>query len=235
MDGQGHRTAYHLLRQFLHGGIGSDDRAHGFTLAQDSHPIGDVQHLLQFVGDDDHSMTFPPHLPQDGEELLRFLRGQHGGRLVQNQNVCAPGKHLQNFHRLLFAHGHVVNLLVQVALQPEKLLQGLRGLRQLAAGTQENIFPGSHHVHQLKVLVNHANAQVNGLLGAADGHAFSVDINLSAVRLINAAERIHQRGFAAAVFPQQGENLPPADGQVHVMVGLHRAEGLAQPLQPDGV
>ena len=48
------------------------------------------------------------------EEPVGLLGGQHGGGLIQDQDVGAPVEDLDDLHRLLLRHGHVVDLLVGV-------------------------------------------------------------------------------------------------------------------------
>ncbi len=54
---------------------------------------------------------------QDGEELFGLLRGQHGGGLVQNQDIRPAVEHLDDLHGLLLRHRHVVDLLVRVDVE----------------------------------------------------------------------------------------------------------------------
>ena len=56
------------------------------------------------------------------------------------------------------------------------------------------------------------------------------DSHIPYVRLINAGQHIHQRGFARAVFAKQGQNFALADVQIDPIVGDHRAEALCQPV-----
>ena len=78
---------------------------------------------------------------------------------------------------------------------------------------------GGEQVHQLEVLVDHADAQVEGVLGGGDGHRLSVDVDLPLIGEIDAGEHIHQGGLAAAVFTQQGQDLTFVQLKVHIFVG----------------
>ena len=69
---------------------------------------------MQLVRDDDDGLSIRLHVAHHAEELLRFLRRQNGGRFVENQNVCAAIKHLDDFQRLLFGDGHVIHFFVGV-------------------------------------------------------------------------------------------------------------------------
>ena len=80
------------------------------------------------------------------------------------------------------------------------------------------------------MLVHHTDSQGNGFLRRTDIHFFASQIDFTRVRLINAGQHIHQRGFARAVFAKQGQNFALADVQIDPIVGDHRAEALCQPV-----
>ena len=103
---------------------------------------------------------------QDGEELLRLLRGQHGGGLVQNEDIRPTVEHLDDLHRLLLRDGHIVDLLCRGRCQSRSWSQisltlALARLDVQAAAlvqTQHDVLGGGEHVHQLIVLMDHADA-----------------------------------------------------------------------------
>ena len=66
--------------------------------------MGNGHDLIELVGnEDDGHALLPNHSPEDIKELIGLLRGEDGGRLVQNQNVRPPVQGLQNLHPLLQA------------------------------------------------------------------------------------------------------------------------------------
>ena len=182
------------------------------------------------MGDDDDGLAAVAHIPQHGKELLGLLGGQHGGRLVQDQNIRAPVEHLDDLHRLLLGDGHIVNLLVRVhvkAVGVADFPNFLSGLRQIQppGQTQNDVLRRGEHIHQLEMLMDHADAVGEGILGGADDHRLSVDGDLPLVGEIDAGEHIHQGGLAAAVFTQQGQNFSPVDVQPDLVVGQDGPEG----------
>ena len=58
--------------------------------------------------------------------------------------------------------------------------------------------------------------------------------DLPFVREVDAGQHIHQRGLAAAVLPQQGEDFAPPDLQGDIVVGNHLAEPLCDVPQFNG-
>ena len=80
------------------------------------------------------------------------------------------------------------------------------------------------------MLVDHADAVAVGIARGADDDLLAVDEDLSLVGEIDAGEHIHQRGLAAAVFTQQGQNFTAAHAQGDILVGHDRAEGFGNVL-----
>ena len=205
VDIQADAVADHHVRQGLLVGVLCGDIADVFTLAEYGHPVGYVQYLVELVGDDDEGFSVRLHVPHDLEQLIRFLRCQDCGGFIQNQNVGAAIKHLENFNGLLLGNRHIVYLLVGVDIEAvffAKLLYLFPGLRQIqpSVQTQNDIFRGGEHIYQLEVLVNHADAIAESILGRGDGGRLSVNVDLSLIREVDAGEHIHQRCFSAAVF-----------------------------------
>ena len=231
LDVQHDRMTDHHVGHFLGVGFGRGHVADELPVAQDRHPVRQLLHLVHLVRDDDHGLAVVAHVAQDGKQLFGLLRGEHGGRLVQDQNVRAAVEHLDDLHGLLLGDGHVIDLLIRVDLESvgaadfADLLR--RGLQiQLSGQTEHDVLGGGEHVYQLEVLVDHADAQVKGVLGRADHDLFSVDGDGAFVREIDTRQHVHQCRFAAAVFAQQRQDLAPVDVQPDPVVGQHRAEAL---------
>jgi len=184
------------------------------TIAEHRHPVGHVHDLVELVGDDDQGLAVCLHIPHDIEEPVRLLGGQHGGGLIQDQDVCAPVEDLDDLHRLLLRHGHVVDLLVGINGKTIFLTDlqdfgggGLQIQLALSVQPQDDVFRCGEHVHQLEVLVDHADAAGKGVLGGGNGGGLAVHQDLPFVREVDAGQHIHQCGLAAAVLPQQGEDF----------------------------
>ena len=217
-------------------------RADVFAFAQDGHAVGNLQHLVQLVGDDDDGFSILTHVAHDAEQLLRFLRREHGGRFVQNQNLRAAIEHFDDFKRLLLADAHFIDLLIQINIKcvavadfARLLTDGLEVIFFVLIHHERDVFHRREYVDELEMLVNHADSQRVSVLGAADFRRLLIDLNFAAVRIIDTGDHVHQGGFAASVFAQQGENFAAADGQKNVFVGNDVAESLGDMAQFNGV
>ena len=83
----------------------------------------------------------------------------------------------------------------------------------------DDVFRNGHHRSEHEVLMDHADAQGNGLSGPANRNGLSIHQNFSRIRGGHAVKHVHQRGFACAVFPQQGVDFPLLHGEGHVVQG----------------
>ena len=202
-------------------------------MAQNGHPVRQALHLVHLVGNDDNGLAVIPHGPEHRKELVGLLGSQHGGGLIQDQDIRPTVEDLHNLHRLLLGNGHIVDLLIGVHIEAVGIADGLDLLRHLVhiqpprlLQAQDNVLRGGEHIHQFKMLVDHADAVGEGVLRGADQGLFSVNKDLSLVREIDAGKHIHEGGLAAAVFAQQGQDLPLVNVQPHPVVGQGGAEAL---------
>ena len=62
--------------------------------------VGDGPHLVELVRDEDDRQALGLELAQVAEQLVDLLRDQHGGRLVQDQDLGAAVEHLEDLHPL---------------------------------------------------------------------------------------------------------------------------------------
>ena len=231
VDVQHDRAADHHVGHLLRVGVLREHVADELPVAQHGHAVGERLHLVHLVRDDHDGLVVVSHVAQHREELVRLLRGEHGGRLVEDQDVRAAVEHLDDLHGLLLRDGHVVDLLVGVDLKAvgvADLADSLRGRLEieLALEAEHDVFRRRQHVHELEVLVDHADAEIERVLRRADHDGLAVDGDLALVGEVDAREHIHQRRLAAAVFTQQRQDLAPVDVQPALVVGLDRAEAL---------
>jgi len=91
---------------------------------------------------------------------------------------------------------------------------------------QGDVLGDSEGGDELEVLVDHADAQIDGRLRVGDGHCLPSQQDLARVGRFHAVENFHQRGFASAVFTHQGVDFPLLHGQVHPVVGNDAGESL---------
>ena len=86
-------------------------------------------------------------------------------------------------------------------------------------------------IHQVEVLMHHADARGERIGRAADRHRPARDPDLAGIRLVHAEQDVHQRGLAGAVLAEQPQDLPGMEDEIDGAVGVHRAEALVDASQ----
>ena len=223
-----HVPAHHHGGQGLRGGVLDVHRADVLALAQHTATVGHLHDLGQLVGDEQDALPLGGQIFHNVHQFLNLLGGEHGGGLVKDQDFVVPIQHFQNLGALLHAHRDILNEGVRVHgqavffRQGDNLLPGLVLLQKSALGglhPQDDVVQYAEALHQLEVLVDHADAQGVGIVGVVDLHLFSVLADLTLLRLIQPEEHAHQGGLSRAVLPQKGVNLPLFQLERNVVVG----------------
>ena len=82
------------------------------------------EHLVELVGDEDQGVALVLELAQVGEQRVDLLRHQHGGRLVEDDDLGAAVEHLEDLDALALADAEGLDQLVGV--EPEAVALGDR-------------------------------------------------------------------------------------------------------------
>ena len=204
-------AADHHGRQLLRRGVGGLDRADVLALAQHRAAVRDRHDLGELVGDEEDALALGGEVAHDLHELVDLLRGEDGGRLVEDQDLVFAVEHLEDLGALLHTDGDVLNERVGVNVQAVLLAQGedlfaglgllqkavLRGLH-----AHDDVVEHGEAFHQLEVLVDHADAERIGIVRVLDGHDLAVLLDGALLGLVQTEEHAHERGLARAVFAQ---------------------------------
>src|SRR5215471_18970250 len=232
----------------LHRGGGRRPLADDLAAPDDRDVVGDRLHLFELVRDEDDR---PPALPQfahDPEQVLGLAGGQHGGGLVEYQNLGVTEQRLDDLDPLLhadrqfFHYGVGIHAQAEPLGQREYLTAGPAPVEQAEGGQAErslahrlaaegDVLGHGEDRHQHEVLVHHADLGPDRVPGRIDHDRFVVEQDLALVGLHQPVEHVHQRGLASAVFPQQGADLARLDDQVDVVVGDQAPEALRDAAQ----
>ena len=230
-----HIAPHHQAGHLLYRGSANLHRAHVFALAQNGAAVCHCLDFCQLVGNEQNGLSLFFEGAHDFHQLVNFLGSQDGGGFVKNQNLIVPVQHFQNLTTLLHTNGNILNFGIRVHLQAI----ALRKLHHPAAGrlavnhqaihrlcTQDDVVQHREALHQLKVLVHHADVQGGCIVGAVDLNNLPVLFDDTGFRLIQAKQNAHQGGFSRAVFAQQGMNLAPAKLERYVIIGFDSGEFL---------
>ena len=103
-----------MLDQFVLGGFFCPPCADHVAAPHDGHAVAHRHHFRQLVRHDQNAVPFGRKSTQRHAERGNFLRRQDGGRLVQNENLCAAHERLQDFDALLLADREVRNPRIEI-------------------------------------------------------------------------------------------------------------------------
>jgi hypothetical protein len=172
-----------------------------------------------------------PSAAQGDEQLVGLLRGEHRGRLVEDQQFDVLHQATNDLHPLAFADGQAVHQAGRfqghaVALRhlADPRLQLLRRADICAHG-QGDVLGDAQGLEQREVLEHHADAQGARHGRVAHRQPLALPAYLAAAGLGNAVDDLHQGALAGAVLAEQGADFAGGDGQVDTVVG--QAAGVA--------
>jgi hypothetical protein len=237
-----HVATDHHRGQLLLGRLVGRGRSHHPAMVQDRDAIGDLEHLVELVSDEDDRCAGLDQRSHDSEQLLGLLGGKHGRWLVQDEDVRLAVERLDDLDPLPDADWQVLDQ--RVGIDPQAVL--LRHLDDALArrllveppkGAARGLHP-EHHVlgdgedgHEHEVLVDHADAGSDRVARAAERHRPVVNQDLALVGLVEPVQDIHERRLAGAVLAEQPVNLTGLHEQVDVLVRDHAREALGDPPQ----
>ena len=218
-----------------------DDRA----ILHDIDPVGELQHLVEPMGNEDErgARLQRPH-PRKQNVDLRAL--EHRGRFVEQNHEMAGGVLLERqglgeLHHLARGEAEIVGAHAWIDVHLDLFELTRRGCiegppideaetRELRLGAQIDVFADRQIGEQRLLLEHHADAFPVGVGGVLETGRFSGDHDLAGVGLIDAAENLHQRGFAGAVLADQSDDLSGSDLDRH---GLERVDAGKALVDPD--
>jgi hypothetical protein len=115
--------------------------------------------------------------------------------------------------------------------------------REFAA--QVDIVGNGKFIHQVQFLVNHDDAEAEGIEHSVQPHGRSTHMKISRRGLFDPAQDLHQRTFARPVFAHQSVDFSGAQFEIDIRKCLHIAEsfgeafdgyyGASQILDPDSM
>ena len=220
----------HQARQPGLGGARARHGVDGLAAPQHGDPVGDLEHLAELVRDEDDGGAVGGQLADDPEQLLGLLGCQHGGGLVEDEDLDP----------LLLADGDLLDLLVGVdreAVALAELADALPGRRVVEQEPvarlcrEHDVLGDCHHGDEHEVLVHHADAPLDRVLRGSERDRRTADPDLAPVGPGEAVEDVHQRRLAGAVLAEQRVHLAPAQVEIDVVVRHDPGVALRDPSQ----
>ena len=230
-----HAAADHHRREPFTVGVLGLDVAHHPARAHHRDAVGQRHDLAQLVGDQDNRPALVAQGAEDAEELVGLPRREHAGRLVEDEEPGAAVERLQNLHALAEAHRQVADDGVRVDVEAVFPFEPRERTPRTAEGTpqqraafhaEHNVFQHREGIDQHEMLMDHADAAGDRLLGVADRRRRAVDPDHAAVGPVIAVDDAHQRRLAGAVLADDAVDRARSHGHRDAVVGMNRAEPL---------
>ena len=92
--------------------------------------------------------------------------------------------------------------------------------------SHDHIFHHGKAGDEHKFLVDHANAQRNGILRAVDHNRLAIDQDFTFIPLVETIEDLHQGTLSRAILAQQRVDFPWLHRQVNLIVGQDAGKAL---------
>ena len=196
--------------------------------------VRDGLDFAQFVGDKhDGGARFRKTL-HDSHEFIGFLRSQHRGGLIKNENPCIAREGLDNLDSLLSANREIFDEGVGVNFKTKSI----RNLADTFACsvevecvedsgglmTKHHVLCDSEDGNQHEVLVNHPDPSRHCVAGPFELLNDTVKNDVSFFGRVETVQDVHERRFTRSVFTQKRMNLARVDHEINVVVGDERSE-----------
>ncbi len=206
------------------------------AVLEDGDGVGQVEDLLEPVGDVEDAHAAFAQTGDDPVEDLDLVVGQRRRRLVHGDDARVVGERLDDLHHLLFGHGQMPDPRSGGdALQAQVVEQFGGGPLHGPVVHQppgEDLPPQEHVLgdgplrEQVELLEHGGHTGAAGPRGVVEGDLRAVDLDPPAVGSVHPGQHLHQRGLARAVLTDQGVQLPGTQFQVDTVQDPYAQEGL---------
>ena len=245
---RGGGLAHHHFVQLGLVGVPGVQAAHAGAVLIDIDAVGDLQNLVEVVGDKDDRMALGRDLAHLLVEVFHLSLVEHGSGLVQqDQTVFAAGL-LGDVHNLGDLH-HLAGGKVQIAdlfggadvgdVHRGQNLGGRpvhlgpvddAGLPEVLFMAKENVLGHVQGNNQGLLLKDHAHARLVGVHGGLGFIGGAVEAHGTRGLGLGADNDLQQGGLARAVLAHQTHDLAGVDLKLHSLQGLGAAKGLGDVL-----
>ena len=201
--------------------------------AQDRRGVAEPFHLVELVADVEDRAAFGLEPVQHDEELVGLLRGQHRGRLVEDQEFRVLHQRADDLDALALADRQLPDLALGIERKPVNIGHFLQPRRHvlegfLAVEPERDVLGDGQIVEQGKVLKHHADAAGAGFRRSGQHHFLALPAHLAFARLNQSVDGFDQRRFSRAVLAEQGVDLLRPDIDIDGIVGEEGAVALGQ-------
>ena len=204
------------------------------AVAQHRDLVADLHDLVELVRDEDESAVVGGELTKRDEEVIDLGRREHRGRLIEDEELGVAVQGLEDLGALSLADRELPDVGVGVDVQSVALRHFGQALAHRshvghAASPTESegdVLGDRQGGDQHEVLVDHADAEIDGIGRRSDGDRLAPQMNGALVGRVEPVEDLHQRGLAGTVFAQEGVDGARQHREIDRVVGHDAREAL---------
>jgi hypothetical protein len=215
--------------------VGEERFTDDAAVAHDRDVVADVGEFVEFVRDvnqrDAAALEFGDH----AEEHVDFVGRERRGGFIENEHAGVFRDGAGDFDELLLADAEIGDERGGCDREVETFEDGSRRGVELrivdqaetraGLAAEENILGDREVRDEIQLLENDSDAGGKRGAGIGETHLASVEMERAGVGREDAGENVHQRGFARAVFAEQGEQPAGAHAERNTVEGAHAREG----------
>ena len=233
---EGGLLAQHQAYEFLFVGGSGFEGGDLPSVAQHRDAVGHPGDLLEEMGDVDHGLARARQVARQFEQVAGLHGAEGAGGLVHDDQLGARGEGAGDLGQLMDAQRVALERFADVHVPETQFGQNSLGLaehpppvhhparKRLAA--QEDVLGHGQLGHDAQFLVDHGDAQVEGVARVPEPQRPAPPDHLPFVVGDDAGEDLHHRGLARAVFAHQSVHLARSHVEVDAGEGLDAAETL---------
>ena len=208
--------AHHVGGQLAGIGVADQIGGHHAAVTQNGKAVADLHDLVELVADEHDAHALLLQRPHHGKDALDLRIGQGCGRLVHDDDRGVLHHGAGDLHDLLVGgvqithHSGGGQRQVHPLKQLRRLPLHLAGIQKhtlLLEMGQEHVLIDGQVIDQVQLLMNKGDTGVQRIHRAGEMHGLSVQLDNALVGGQDAAQNVHQRGLASAVFTQQRTDL----------------------------
>ena len=195
---------------------------------------------MELVRDEDDRAPVAGHRANRLEERLGLLRGEHGSRLVEDEDARLLVERLQDLDTLLLTEGELPDPCARIDCEsvPQRQLRDSpldhprakqESPTDRAVIAEHDVLRNGERRHEPEVLMHHRDPRVERIARRAELHSAAEEVDLSVVRPVETREDVGERRLPGTVLPQQGVHLALRRFEVDLVVRDDSGKPLRDP------
>ncbi len=237
----GHIAADHHLDQFGLCHVRDHPVSHELPVAENGVAVGDAKDFVELVADEQDRLALRLQRFDQFIKLLDFLVRQGCRGFVHNDDARVNRQGASNGDKVFVGDAQIAQPVGRVDFRADAGQDFCRPpLHRLPVDqaklsawgvSQKDVLRHGQFIEQDRFLMDRSNPSVGRVLcrGKSCGRAIHKDF--TAVRLIDAGQRLHHGGLAGTVFPDEGRDLSGKEAKRYPVQRLDPRKGLGDPVE----